>query len=373
MSGAQPASGSPPARRGRWLIAWAVTVVALMAAAGLAVVPPVYASRKAEAGRQAAALDPEADEPGVTAANRALPADSRPARVLAGVYVDRVIELSVRDVYWRADFYVWFRWRGDVPKTCKDFQVVDGTIESQSFEVDETIAGERYQRFKVVARITKFFDVVRFPYDDHLLTVAVEHPAYTRRELLFKADQENTAVSSRVDVPAFRLRPPVALEKPHSYKTTRGDPRLPPGDKATHSQLRVGIGLVRAGWGLHFKLFQSLWVAVALALLASFVCPTRDPRFGLGVGALFAAVANAYVIASLVPNSGALALADVVNAVGIGTILLTVVQSTISLHLYTIRKQEALSRAFDRWSFATILPCYVLLNFALYWAACPPD
>ena len=237
-------------------------------------------------------------------------------------------------------------------------------------EEDETIAGERYQRFRVVAKITKFFDVTRFPCDEHLMTIAVELPGHQRSEVLFVADQEGSSVSSRVKVPAYNMKPAVVLEKPHSYKTARGDPRLKEGARSTYSQLRMGVGIERAGWGLYFKLFQSLYIAILLALLAFFIRPTEvDPRFGLGVGALFAGVANAYVISSLVPDTGVLALADIVNGVGIAVILLSVIQSAISLHLFTIRNAEAVSRAFDRISFAIILPGYVLLNLALPFGA----
>jgi len=110
------------------------------------------------------------------------------------MYVDRLLELSVKQVSWTVDFYLWFRWRGGIPDTFNGFQIVDGTIESKVMEVDETLAGERYQRFRVVAKITKFFDITRFPCDDHLLTIAVEHPAHRRQEVLFIADRENSSV-----------------------------------------------------------------------------------------------------------------------------------------------------------------------------------
>ena len=286
--------------------------------------------------------------------------------VIAGIYVDRVIQLSVKEVSWTVDFLLWFRWTGKTPESCEGFQIVDGTIESKETEVDETITGEHYQRFRVVAKITKFFDVTRFPCDDHLLTIGVELPASPRRDVLFVADRENSSVSSRVNVPAYRIQPAVVLEKPHSYKTTRGDPRLPPKAKSTYSQLRMGIGIERVGWGLYFKMFQFLFIAVLLAHLAFFIRPIEvDPRFGLGVGALFAAVANAYVVSTLVPDTGVLALADIVNGIGIATILITVIQSTISLYLFSVREQEALSRTFDRLSFAVMLSCYVILNVTL--------
>jgi hypothetical protein len=366
MSSEQPTTARRPAVKRYWLGLWALLLVAMFLAAGLLLVQSMRTNRKASAARHAARIDPAADDAGVTSADRTLPADAKPVEVVAGIYVDRILELSVKQVGWTVEFYLWFRWRGVEPKSFEGFLIVDGTADSSQLEVDETVAGERYQRFRVVAKITKFFDVSRFPCDDHLLTIAIEHPAHQRHEVLFVADKENTSVSSRVNVPAYHLQPAVVLEKPHSYKTTRGDPRLPPGTKSTYSQLRMGIGIERQGWGLFFKMFQFLFVAVLLAHLALFIRPIEvDPRFGLGVGALFAAVANAYVISSLVPDTGVLALADIINGVGIAVILLTIVQSTISLYLFSVRGDEEFSRIFDRVSFAVMLPCYFLVNLAL--------
>jgi hypothetical protein len=370
MTAEQPTDGRLSARARVWLAAWALFVAALYLAVGVYLIQMMRANQQGAAQRHAARLDPAADEAGITAPDRSLPPDAKATPVLAGIYVDRVLELSVKQVSWTVEFYLWFRWRGDTPKSCEAFQIIDGSIENKELEVDETIAREHYQRFRVVAKITKFFDVTRFPCDDHLLTIAIEHPEHQRHEVVFVADHDNSSVSSRVSVPAYRIQPAVVIEKPHSYKTTRGDPRLVAGTKSTHSQLRMGIGIERAGWGLYFKLFQFLFVAVLLALLALFIRPIEvDPRFGLGVGGLFAAVANAYVISALVPDTGVIALADVINAVGIGTILLSVVQSTISLYLFSVRGNETLSRVFDRLSFAVILPAFALLNIALPWAA----
>jgi hypothetical protein len=370
MSAERPATDGRPTRRRIWLGVWALFLVALFLTAGVWLTRSLRANRTTAATRHAARVDPAADDAGVTTADRTLPPDAKPTEVLAGIYIDRILELSVKQVGWIVEFYLWFRWRGSEPKSLEGFSVVDGTADSSELEVDETINGERYQRFRVVAKITKFFDVSRFPCDDHLLTIAIEHPAHQRHEVLFVADKENSSVSSRVNVPAYHLQPAVVLEKPHSYKTTRGDPRLPPGTKSTYSQLRMGIGIERQGWGLFFKMFQFLFVAVLLAHLALFIRPIEvDPRFGLGVGGLFAAVANAYVISTLVPDTGVLALADVINGVGIATILLTVVQSTISLWIFSVRGDEELSRIFDRVSFFVMLPCYFLLNLALPWSA----
>jgi hypothetical protein len=293
-----------------------------------------------------------------------------PTEVRVGMYVDRIIDLSVKEGSWTVDFYLWFRWQGDSVKPSETFQVIDGSIESKDLEVEHSQGEEHYELHRVTAKITKPFDVARFPCDDHQLLINIENPKYLRHQLKFIADKENSSVSSRVKVSAYEIYGTEILEKPHSYKTTRGDPRLAPGTKSTYSQCRLAIGLKRATWGYYFKMFQSLYVAVLIAMLAMFVKPTNvDPRFGLGVGGLFAAVANSYITSSLIPDTGVMTVADIVNGIGITTVLLTVIQSTVSLYIFERLGAEALSRRLDHLSFAIFAAGYVLLNLLMPLAA----
>src|SRR5262249_37508907 len=113
-----------------------------------------------------------------------------------------------------------------------------------------------------------------------------------------------------------------------------------------------------------------LYVSVAIALLACFIKPINvDPRFGLGVGALFAAVANTYVVGSYVPDTGELTLADILNILGILTILVTLIESTVSLWLYERYDEKVLSERLDRMSFRVMLGGFTLANLAIVLAA----
>lgn len=359
--------------RAEWMLlsGWAIGLILYFAVAGSWTVLAQHRSRVQAAQRHQARMDPAAADHGATPPDLGLPPGAEPTLVQAGIYVDRIIELSVKEGYWTVEFYLWFRWRGDAASPGDGFQVIDGSIESKDMETQCVHGDEHYERYRVVAKITKFFDVSRFPCDDHLLTINIENPRYQRHEMLFVADQENSSISSRVKVMAYEIGKLHAIEKPHSYKTTRGDPRLAPGAKTTYSQCRAGIGIRRSNWGLYCKLFQSLFVAVAIALLALFIKPTDvDPRFGLGVGGLFAAVANSYITSSLIPDTGIMTLADVVNGIGIAMVLLTVTQSAISLYLYDRKEAVALSRLFDKVSFVVVAAGYVALNVALPLSAC---
>lgn len=366
-----PAYGDRITAAGRkFLVIWTAGLLLLLVIFGWLTVGAQRRNRLASVERQHAVMDPLAAEKGVTPPDLTLPPEANPAQVHVGLYVDRIAELSVKDASWTVDFYVWFRWRGDAVQPGNGFQIIDGWIESREKEAEYTDGDERYERYRVVAKISKPFDVSRFPRDEHLLTINIENPAYQRHQMLFVADQDNTSVSSRVRVSAYDISGTQLIEKAHSYKTTRGDPRLVSGVKSNYSQARLGISIRRPGWGFFFKMFHALYVAVTIAMLAMFIKPTNvDPRFGLGIGGLFAAVANSYVTSSLIPDTGTMTLSDIVNGLGAGMILVTVIQSTVSLHLYERLGAEALSRRFDQLSFAVLSIGYVTLNLALPMAA----
>lgn len=348
---------------------WAVGLFILALAAGFWAVSSAYQSRAASIERHRDRVDPNAVEAGKTAAETTPPPGHEndiPVDVRVGIYVDRIVEISVKDTGWTVDFYIWFNWVGHDIHPGENFQVVEGAIESKE-KLKETVNGDvHYALYRVTARVTKFFDVSRFPCDDHLLTLSIEDQGLQSYQLRYIPDLEGSTVSSRVKVPGYQIYDRTITVKPHSYKTPRGDPGLPADFKATYSQFIFGIWVQRPDFGFFFKMFQGLFAAVAISLLVFFIKPTNvDPRFGLGVGAFFAAIANTYVVASLLPDSGAMTMTDMVNGIGMGVIFLTLVQSTISLYLYEWRGLEATSRLFDRVTFVILALSYVIINIAI--------
>jgi hypothetical protein len=329
-------------------------LVGFFSVAGLGLAWRQAATRRAESAAERALMDPAAPDPGMTASE---PVSSTSARqVTIGIYLERITALSIRDSRFEVVCDVWFSWTGADFDPVDQLLVVDGTIDAIEL-LDESHEGDRhYRRYALTAEITKPFRIDHFPLDRHLLLIAFENGSLLRDELVFVPDRVNTAVSSRAAVHGYRLEEHEVVEKPHSYKTSRGEPGISPGAKTTFSQARFGIMIVRDGWGLFLKMFQALFVAVAIALLPCFIRPTHvDPRFGLGVGALFAAVANAYLVDSYTPDTGEFALADMINLLGTVTILLTLVESTLSLHLYDQCDERACSRWLDRASFAVTI------------------
>src|SRR5262245_28483838 len=168
-----PSAGPDTITPGGWrfVVLWSGFLVSLFVVTGIVLVSGQHRHKLAAVEQQSAQIDPQAVEPGLTSADSALPAGAQPVEVTTGIYVERIIAVSVKDFEWKVEFYVWFRWEGDEIQLEDGFEVVDGAIESAKKEREHVEGQSHYELYRVVAQITKFFDVTRFPRDDHLLTI----------------------------------------------------------------------------------------------------------------------------------------------------------------------------------------------------------
>ncbi len=80
-------------------------------------------------------------------------------------------------------------------------------------------------------------------------------------------------------------------------------------------------------------MFIGLVVATALAFGMFFVKPTDDPRFNLGVGAIFAVVASEYIVAACLPATHVVTLANALHILALVTIFAAIAESIVALRL----------------------------------------
>jgi hypothetical protein len=115
------------------------------------------------------------------------------------------------------------------------------------------------------------------------------------------------------------------------------------------------------------KTLNGLYISVLIALLVFFIKPVRvDVRFGTGVGAVFAAIASKYVIASSLQENGQLMLVDEIYALTTSVIFLSLLESAFALHLHDNDRPEAAKRL-DRFSFWFLAAVYLAANVYLIW------
>jgi hypothetical protein len=214
----------------------------------------------------------------------------------------------------------------------------------------------------VKAKVIKFWDLREFPLGQHDLEVYIEDNDNESDKLQYVADLQNCNISKAVQVPGWQVKRGWPIVQDHVYTTNYGDPALPQDSPSTYSRFIYTVEIVRPGYGMFVKLHIGLFISVLLAFLALLIKPTNvDPRFGLGIGAMFAAVSLQFVIESSLPEADVVTLADKLHKIAFAFIFITIAESTFSLKLCENDKVET-SKTLDRLSFVILFALYVAAN-----------
>lgn len=329
----------------------------------------MYNNRMLSEAKHAARMNPTAAEPGRTPPD-AYPDSSSFITVKVGTYLEDVENLNIKDSFWSCTFYVWYSWTGD-PKLDPGSKmvIVDGTVLKKDLLEDyHGEGGVNYQRYRISAKMIKFFDTARVPIEDHMLNIYIEDGARDGTKIRFVADTTSN-ISSRLSIPGFKVTGHSNVVKTHTYRSSYGDPRIENDSRKVFSQYIAAVQIKRIDFGFYFKIFLSLFAA-ALLTLSSFFIKASDvgPRFALPTGAYFGAVANTYLANSLIPSSGSFGLVDHIAGIGLFTIFMSLALALLS-NYYTRKDEKEMSLALDRTMFVVVGTCYIAANIIIPWCA----
>lgn len=287
-------------------------------------------------------------------------ANPEPVVVDAGAYILRLMNVSPKDGSFDVDMWVWFRWKGSDIDPVNSFEIANGTISSREVLPTTMDGNVNYASARVQATIYQDFDVHRYPMDNHVLRIAIEDSGAIDAAMRYQPDS-GTALDPAVSVAgwAVKLLPPTVA--PHRYDTDYG--MHGSGDAASsYSRLEIPVELMRTSYGVLFKSFWISLLSVVLGLLALLVkADDLDARFGMGVGSIFAASANSFVIADSLPPTTSVTLAEQINLIAVAVIFISVFVSIWSLRL-RYRGREDASLALDRNAILVLGLIYAALN-----------
>jgi hypothetical protein len=188
--------------------------------------------------------------------------------------------------------------------------------------------------------------------------------------MMFVADSDESAVGSHIRVPGYRVSHVKIIESPYTYESFCGDPRLKGSDRATVSQFKMGITLVRRDSSFYVKLSVTLFAAVALSLMMFFIDPSQiDARLALGLTGVFAAIGNTYVTSTLLPDIGNFSMIDIMNAFSFIVISIAVFEATIACYLQEKWGDHGFVKFLDYSTAFVLSVSYTFLNIAFYVAA----
>jgi hypothetical protein len=290
-----------------------------------------------------------------------------PERVTVGTYVNQVYGVDLKTNQFNVDFYIWFRWQSDDIKPLESFELLNGRISAKTGAVKKKLPnGQNYASCRVIANVTHFWDVSRFPLDDQVLPLEVEDGEHEDAQMVYVADDGNSGVSPSVQVPGWVIGPIQQSVRQQIYHTNYGDISLAADNESRYSRFVSTTPLLRVGRGRVFKVFFSLIIATLVSFLSFFVRPKdSSPRVGLCVGALFAAAASTFSLTTQLPDSNQSTMTERLIIVTLGLIFATCLTGIVSLNaLYAgredwVRKIDGTARWVYLVVYATLLAFYV--------------
>ncbi len=237
-------------------------------------------------------------------------------------------------------------------------------MESKTGVYETMNGGQHYAVCRVNAKISEVWDLASFPVDSHTLSICIEDTNAEEHKLRFLPDRDNSGIKPEVRVPGWAIAGADLEVRVATNKSNFGDVSLPTGSVSRYSQFNFAITLKRPDWGYAAKILFGLFIAVLISFLALLIEPEHlEPRFGLGAGAVFSAVASEYVITSSLPDTNVITLADMLHIAAFATIFLTIAISVGTHRLYSAGR-EKLAHQVDRFAIAILPLAY--FAFSLY-------
>ncbi|MCC6866583.1 MAG: hypothetical protein IT280_10535 [Ignavibacteria bacterium] len=287
-----------------------------------------------------------------------------PDTVKIGAYIFSVYDLDFPNNKVNVDFYLWYIAPKDSMSLLENLEVTNSSEVEKSYEMNEKRGDKYFQSVRIKAKIKQDWKVENFPFDKQLIKVKVEDFDKDNTKLIFIADTSASKLDKDIHIDGWKFMDFGIKIDNHLYETNYGDPDIPVNEYSSYSRATLNFTLEREGNGLFFKLFIGLFISVLISLLTFFVNPLDlDPRFGLSVGAIFAAIASQYVITSTLPQNEKLTLVDKLHDVSFIYIFICILVSTISLR-YMKQGMTDKSIKLDRYSFLICASTYLI--FVIY-------
>jgi hypothetical protein len=286
--------------------------------------------------------------------------------VKIGAYIFSLYDIDFPNNQMNIDFYLWYNSTKDSLHLLENFELVNAKEISKMGETNEKRGAKEelnYMTLKVLSTVKEQWDITDFPFDRQRVELIIEDIEKDKTKLIFVPDTSNTKIAGNVTIDGWNITGYGIEVIDHPYETNYGDPDIPDGEYATYSRVIIYVDLERQGAGLFFKLFIGLFISVLISLATFFINPLDlDPRFGLSVGAIFAAIASQYVISSTLPQNQRLTLVDVLHDISFIYIFICIITSIISLALMKKGNEKA-SKKLDKICFLVLSISYFLLVY----------
>jgi hypothetical protein len=290
------------------------------------------------------------------------PTDEKPPdTVKIGAYIISIHDINFHNKEYTVRFWLWLLYDNlefDFPT---QIDIPNAKQIDKPEVIMDMVDGKMWQLMKMKCVMKQNWRVSDFPFDKQHLVVHIENSIYDNRRLVFVPDEMGSTFDRELTLDGWRIDNFKVTTNAHEYTTVFGDPET----DMLHSEyasFNVVLDIERQTWGLFMKIFIGMYIAFMISIISFATKPSElEPRFGLPVGGLFAAVGNKYIIDSLLPESSTFTLVDSLHAATFFAIFATLLVSAVSLRFHDRGKPKASAKV-NYYGSRVVVLIYVIVN-----------
>lgn len=287
-----------------------------------------------------------------------------PDTVKIGSYVTSLYNFDIANNSICADIHLWCLYNDTNYNFEEELEFINCEDFTFSGTSTEDLSDGKWFYTKSLIKIRQKYSTKNYPFDKQKIIISIESSEHTTKDFVFKPD----IIGSRLDSSIYKqfdeweIESIVFSSSESKYETSFGDPSL---TSSSYPRFDIIIVLNRIGsWLLLFKLITGILVAFLISSCVFCIKPKNtDPRFGLCVGGLFAAIGNKYIVESIIPSTNELTLLDYLHNITFIAIFVIIIISVISLHIYEKEgiQYKRLSKKIDSISYFTVTASYITI------------
>lgn len=287
--------------------------------------------------------------------------EPNPDTVKIGSYVISIHDINFANKEYTIRLWLWLLYDNPSIDFAKQIDIPNAKVIDEPEVIMDMVDGKMWQLMKMKCTMKQNWKVSDFPFDKQHLVVKIENSIYDQSRLVFVPDELGSTYDRELTLDGWKISNFEVNTNTHEYTTVFGDP----SSDMLHSEyasFNIVMDIEREAWGLFTKIFIGMYIAFMISVLSFTPHPRElEPRFGLPVGGLFAAVGNKYIIDSLLPQSSSFSLVDTLHTLTFFAIFATLLISAIALRLHDKNKTES-SLRLSSIGARVIIGLYVILN-----------
>lgn len=152
-------------------------------------------------------------------------------KVETGIYLMNVYDLDVNAYSFYADFYPWFKWRGERDPMNIEFvnSVEKWGYTIEPFEEEPTLTenGYWYNGMRIEGRFYHSFELGAFPLDRHPLDIRIENVVYPKDSLIYVPVEAASLVREDFRMPGWTIQSATMRTNSNFYDTDFGEGAQP--------------------------------------------------------------------------------------------------------------------------------------------------